>query len=44
LASEGLQPEEGIVVIPTKVVERPKITVGTGDVISGSAFVAEPWK
>ncbi len=43
LASEGLQPEEGLVIIPTKVVERPEITVGLGDVISGSAFVAEPW-
>jgi ADP-dependent phosphofructokinase/glucokinase len=39
----GIFADCGLVGIPTKVVETPKATVGMGDFISGSAFVAEEW-
>ena len=37
----GIASDHTVVVIPTKVVENPVATVGIGDVISASAFVAE---
>jgi len=30
--------KKGVLVLPTKVIERPKLTVGLGDTISSLAF------
>lgn len=43
-AATGILEPEGLVLVPTKVVERPRTTVGLGDLISGAAFAVEPWK
>jgi ADP-dependent phosphofructokinase/glucokinase len=43
LMEDGWCSEENMVVVPTKIVSRPKYTVGLGDTISGASLFSERW-
>lgn len=43
LVEEGWQRDDELVIVPTRMVERPEYTVGLGDTISGAALFAEGW-
>ncbi|MFQ6012810.1 MAG: ADP-dependent glucokinase/phosphofructokinase [Thermoplasmata archaeon] len=40
---DGWRRDENLVIVPTRMVQRPRYTVGLGDTISGAAVFAEGW-
>jgi ADP-dependent phosphofructokinase/glucokinase len=43
LLEDGWEREEELVVVPTRMVDEPRYTVGLGDTISGAAVFGEGW-